>query len=757
MSQERQATVLALLRRLLPLTSPDAPGYNPAHFAQLSDGVTFFAALRIVAPTAFPCTASTAAASSSASSTTATPSPGDDAAVAAATSSLTGSMPETSGAQRQGNMRLLLHYIAAYARDVMSSPSTLPITHGLDPAVLAGPASDDGIAAVATAATPAGVAQQQQLTQLAGIVVAVVVLSGVPAVLSEVKALPRQEQVWLSDWVKDIMRTYAIKPRRQGGGGGADAASPTPSATQQRPPATPQFGGASVAASPMASRAAGGYPGSPAMGHRAGTSAGEEDEGYYRNATYQLRQELADVKAQLTALQDAYRLSKEDQETAESKYRLLLGDQARVSPAMAATAAGTSTAGPAADGTDGEGAGDMLAVWQRRCAQKDETVAALTARIEQQSTQVAALKEAAAAHEMALQALRRRLKSAEEGIVIKSEERREALQKLSVTEDKLAAQMKARVDLETQVEELQSRVMLLTLEQDRLRGVGTDEVGHMTSSFASNGSVDRVLALENELDEARQQRDSLQRQVGILQRQVATMIAPVVDAGTTNDMWRAQLRQVEREREELRQQLTTALERVGTLQQQLTASDASANAAAVMSASGATGASFVAASTGSASPTTAQAGAATAPSGTSAAAAPNADASLASVAVNGSEVDASSVSAGADSPRHLRATANASGLGVTGKSRDAARREQVILSSLLLQYSYRNLLLQQHDTLLHKDAMEAEVARRRQAEEHLDIMRQNPSVLTKQRRDVEQGLLETVLLGAKLRMMRVEK
>ncbi|CAJ1990917.1 hypothetical protein conserved [Leishmania donovani] len=701
-SQERQAAVLALVRRLLPLVQPDLPVHSPTHFTQLCDGIALFAMLRLVAPNSFPSTCSES---------------NEEGAVV----SLTGPMLEEDAQQRKHNMCALLRDIRAYAQEAMHTTSSTPVTQGLDPAVLAGlpGAEDDGCAA-------AEAAQRQQLTQLVGVAVALVVLSGVPAVLSEVKSLPRQEQVVLSDWVKEIMRAYQLQPRHH-----ATAVSePGPSGVSAhlRQTVSPQPASSGfAAASPMIRRGATGFSPSP-LSHRGASSnaaaAGEEDEGYYRNATYQLRRELTEVKAQLAALQDAYKVSKEDKEMAEGKYRLLLGDQAKMSPTLAATSAAAATEGGDSEAGAG-GSSDILSVWQRRCAQKDETIAALTARVEQQSTQVTALKEATAAHEMALQALRRRLKTAEEGVMVKSEERREALQKLAVAEDKLAAQMKARVELETQVEELQSRLLVLELEQDRLHGLGSDDAAQLNTSFASNGSVDRVLALENELDEARQQRDSLQRQVGILQRQVAAMVAPVADVSTANDTWRAQLRQVEREREDLRQQLTTALERVGGLQQQLTASGA---AAAVVDASGV--------GAGQAGPA----------SGTA-----NADVSIMSVE-EGSELDMGLLDEGTDSP-----CGRDTGLTPCSKTREPACREQVILSSLLLQYSYRNLLLQQHQTLLHKDAMEAEAARRRQAEEHLEMMRQTPtSVLTKQRRDVEQGLLETVLLGAKLRMMQVE-
>ncbi|TPP45695.1 hypothetical protein CGC21_35430 [Leishmania donovani] len=605
-SQERQAAVLALVRRLLPLVQPDLPVHSPTHFTQLCDGIALFAMLRLVAPNSFPSTCSEST---------------EEGAVV----SLTGPMLEEDAQQRKHNMCALLRDIRAYAQEAMHTTSSTPVTQGLDPA-----------------------------------------------------SLPRQEQVVLSDWVKEIMRAYQLQPRHH-----ATAVSePGPSGVSAhlRQTVSPQPASSGfAAASPMIRRGATGFSPSP-LSHRGASSnaaaAGEEDEGYYRNATYQLRRELTEVKAQLAALQDAYKVSKEDKEMAEGKYRLLLGDQAKMSPTLAATSAAAATEGGDSEAGAG-GSSDILSVWQRRCAQKDEAIAALTARVEQQSTQVTALKEATAAHEMALQALRRRLKTAEEGVMVKSEERREALQKLAVAEDKLAAQMKARVELETQVEELQSRLLVLELEQDRLHGLGSDDAAQLNTSFASNGSVDRVLALENELDEARQQRDSLQRQVGILQRQVAAMVAPVADVSTANDTWRAQLRQVEREREDLRQQLTTALERVGGLQQQLTASGA---AAAVVDASGV--------GAGQAGPA----------SGTA-----NADASIMSVE-EGSELDMGLLDEGTDSP-----CGRDTGLTPCSKTREPACREQT-----------------------------------------------PTSVLTKQRRDVEQGLLETVLLGAKLRMMQVE-
>ncbi|KAG5496592.1 hypothetical protein JIQ42_03422 [Leishmania sp. Namibia] len=703
-SPEREAALLALVRRLLPLTQSDAPGHNPANFMQLCDGITLFALLRLVAPNSFPSTSSSSA-------------EGD------LTTSLTGSVPEDDVHQRKQNMRVLLRYITAYSQEAMSTTSSLPVTQGLEPAVLAGlPDAGGGASSAAEAA------QRQQLVQLVGVALTIVVLSGVPTVLAEVKGLPRPEQVVLSEWVKEVMRVYRLKSHHAGA---ASTQSPAGSSAHLRPSASsPLASSGCMAASPMNTRgSAGFFPFSMpqrSTDSSAAAAAGEEDEGYYRNATYQLRHELAEVQAQLTALQDAYRLSVEDKKMAEGKYRLLLGEQANASPALAATSAAAAKEGGDSEAGSG-GSSYILSVWQRRCSQKDETIAALTARVEQQSTQVAALKEAAAAHEMALQALRRRLKSAEEGIIVKSEERREAVQKLAVAEDKLAAQMKARVELESQVEELESRVLVLTLEHDRLRGLSNDDAAQLNSSFTSNGSIDRVLALENELDEARQQRDSLQRQVAILQRQMAAMVAPIADVSTANDTWRAQLRQVEREREDLRQQLTTALERIGGLQKQLTASAAAAAAAAI-------GAS--AAGSSEAGPASG-----TAP----------ADANMMR-GVEGSEAEMSSVGTDIDSPP-MRNT----GLAMSNKARDTAHCEQVILSSLLLQYSYRNLLLQQHQTLLHKDAMEADAARRRQAEEHLETMRQAPlSMLAKQRRDVEQGLLETVLLGAKLRMMRVE-
>lgn len=727
MDETRQNSTLALLRRLMPIADSSVPGYVPDRFVQLCDGISLYAVLRIVAPNNFPPTTITAVT-------------GDDNEESTATLSLTSRAFEADAQMRKANLSVLMRRVAQYAQEAMGPSSSAPsVTQGLNAASLAAIAGDGSADIVATAEVP------ESLMQLVGVAVTLVVLSGVQAVLAEVKALPRQDQVVLSNWVRELMSTYDLKPRRHVAAHAAPgstaaappAAAPVASPTRVAPapaPAGPPPAAPTSTAAPTANTAAAPPPAAaptpapappPPPPATTPTSASvmrdssdnAEDEGYYRNATFQLRNELTAVQAQLAALQGQYRIAKEDKETAENKYRLLLGEQAKTS------------ASAASDSTNVESQKEVIALWQERCNKKDETIATLTARVDEQAAQVTALKDAAAAHEMALQTLRRRLKTAEEGVMVKSEEKREAEEKLAVAEDKLTAQMKARLELENQVEELNSRVLVLTVEQDRLRGTGNgaDDNPQMNSSFASNGSIDRVMTLENELDEMRQQRDSLQRQVGILQRQVAAMPTPVADVSTANDTWRAQLRQVEREREELRQQLTTALARNGDLQQQLAASAAAASAAAVASRLGA-GDNASAAGTGS-----------------SAAVVNN------STAPDSSELDGSSFSV--DSPR--RRSINAS---IGGKARDAARREQVVLSALLLQYSYRNLLLQQHETLLHKDSAEAETARQHQAEEHLDVAYHTPSsLLTKQRRDVEQGLLESVLHGAKLRMMRVEQ
>ncbi|KPA83146.1 hypothetical protein ABB37_02843 [Leptomonas pyrrhocoris] len=725
MDVSRQNSTMALLRRLMPIADPSVPGYVPDHFVQLCDGISLYAALRIVAPSMFPPTTITAVTD-------------DDGEESTAMLSLTSRAFEADPQMRKANLSVLLRRIAQYARDDMEPSSTaLSITDGLDAASLAELVGDgsEGVVAAAPVSAP--------LMQLAGAAVTLVVLSGVQTVLAEVKSLPRQDQVVLSNWVRERMGVYGLKPRRHGApptGGAIVGNSGSANAAGSPVASSPTAGHGSplrAAPAPAPSDAFpnGGVPASNSAQPIPTTrlSSGEaEDEGYYRNATYQLRNELTEMKARLAALQDQCRVATEDKDTAEKKYRLLLGEQAKASTMVAATrAAVTSAATEGGDGGGSSGGGEkqqqLLALWQERCNKKDETIAMLAARVEEQTAQVTALKDAASAHEVALQALRRRLKTAEEGVMVRSNEKRDAEEKLTVAEDKLAAQLKARLELENQLEELNSRVLVLTVEQDRLRGVGNnDDNPAMNTSFASNGSVDRVMSLENELDEVRQQRDGLQRQVGVLQRQVAAMPAPVADVSTANDTWRAQLRQVEREREDLRLQLTTALERNGDLQQQLAASAAAAATAAVVNL----GLNASRASNGEGVKDTNDGGGDVA---------------------NGGELNTSSLNV--DSPR--RRTNNGS---ISGKTRDAARREQVILSSLLLQYGYRNLLLQQHETLLHKDNAEAEVARQHQIEEHLDIARQAPfSLLTKQRRDVEQGLLESVLHGAKLRMMRVEQ
>ncbi|KPI90397.1 hypothetical protein ABL78_0473 [Leptomonas seymouri] len=738
MDISRQHSTLALLRRLIPIADSSVPGYVPDHFTQLCDGISLYAILRTVAPSTFPPTTITAIT-------------GDDGEEETAMLSLTSRSFESHAQMRKANLSVLLRRIVQYAKEPMGqSPTAASITQGLDAASLAELAGDgsESVLAAATISAP--------LMQLVGIAVTLVVLSGVKAILGEVKSLPREDQVVLSNWVRELMSVYGLKPRSQGAAqigastsgissgdptttAGAPAAS-LPSAAQAHPqraaPAGPPPGITSASMSDVFAATTHGSAVPAAVStinnsqpkSTARMVLGEaEDEGYYRNAVYQLRNELAEVKAQLSAMQDQYRIAKEDKDTAESKYRLLLGEQAKAPSGVAASATAPQGGGSS---SGSEHQQEMLALWQERCRNKDETIATLTARVEEQSAQVAALKSATAAHEVALQALRRRLKTAEEGVMVKSEEKRAAEEKLAVAEDKFAAQMKMRLELENQVEELNSRVLVLTLEQDRLRGFGSgDENPPMNTSFVSNGSVDRVMMLENELDEVRHQRDSLQRQVGILQRQVAAMPSPVADVSTANDTWRAQLRQVEREREDLRQQLTTALERNGNLQQELAARTTSAATAAVanlsLSGSGVdTGEAVDASNTGGAG------GAHTAG------------------VTDSNEMDASSSSVYV--PLHWADN--------DGKKREAERREQVILSSLLMQYSYRNLLLQQHQTLLHKDSAEAEVAHQRQMEEHLEVARQTHSpLLTQQRRDVEKGLLESVLHGAKLRMMRVEQ
>ena len=213
MDETRQNSTLALLRRLMPIADSSVPGYVPDRFVQLCDGISLYAVLRIVAPNNFPPTTITAVT-------------GDDNEESTATLSLTSRAFEADAQMRKANLSVLMRRVAQYAQEAMGPSSSAPsVTQGLNAASLAAIAGDGSADIVATAEVP------ESLMQLVGVAVTLVVLSGVQAVLAEVKALPRQDQVVLSNWVRELMSTYDLKPRRH------VAAHAAPGSTAAAPPA----------------------------------------------------------------------------------------------------------------------------------------------------------------------------------------------------------------------------------------------------------------------------------------------------------------------------------------------------------------------------------------------------------------------------------------------------------------------------------------------------------------------------------------
>lgn len=698
MEEKKLEAAGCLVRQLLISIKTPPLEYTFSSTEELSDGVALFAILHATFPTSFPTQGLEAGALNT--------NPPADFSVSSFVEAET---------QRAANVEVLIFFLLKYMRDKLD---------GQDAALRQQHINVHAIASIGRGPAPS-TESTASFVELLGIFVAAVVLSSMPNILVVLKSLPRERQVVLSNWTREMVQRFGVKPRR--------SSAESQQLQQKQPPLSASVSEASI---PQSAASTGNS--ASAVGRFNTSSHGpcgyEEEEGYYRNATYQLRQELATMKEQLSFAQDAYRISKEEKETAENKYRLLLGDQTNESPGHAMMA-GSST-------VSSKGAEDAARLWQQRVDQKDETIAALKSHAEKQLTQISALKEMLAAQEMGLQTMKRRLKKAEEQVAICTEERREALEKLSVSDDKLTAQMKARAEMENEVEEIRGRLTVVQLELERARGAsGGEEVVQMNSSFASNDSMDRVMLLQSELDEMRQQRDSLQRQVGILQRQVAAMPTPGTDmSATVNDTWRATLRQVERERDDLRQQLSSERDRTGTLQQRILVLT---RRGSMLSESSdgrppATGGAEKAVSSGSVNPSTATVPQESELEGTTKAEGvqqfPSADASGMGTAT-GSTTN----------------TLPLSNLPPSSPLRTTAKREYVVLWGLLTLTNYKLIKSDQSNTLLFKDAQEAARSKLRHTRGSTSIEAAPSSQLTEMRLDIEGGLFESILHGAVVR------
>lgn len=628
----KQQATLHLVRKILGVDKE--LNVDPQTYNQLSNGYAMYAVLSGISPATFRDREEMAEMSTQGSS--------------------------TNWVLRKGNILTLMRHMNEYAVSAMGAPSDFNLMTLVNAGVIASSAVLMGTEAAAAPGEDEG---EQQLGLLTDLFVVMVVLCGLPDVMTQVKSLDRSDQVILSNTAKNTVTMYAMKPMRR---------YETPSAVDGRSASTHRTALTSKRnQSVLRPHAGNSNDTSPSS---APLLMGDADNQYYRNATVKLRRELEDLKGKFDETESRYQLAEAERRSWENKYRLLLAEQG---------------SRPATKETE-----DL----ERRIARKDGSIQSLTKMVEEQQTKLSAFKEATQALEQALTAMKQKNRINEEALIAKSNERRDALEKLSLEQDKLAVQMQARRDLENEVEELTSQLSLIHLTQQQ---TAKEEEEHIrNSSFGSNGSFDRVLQLENEIDEIRHQRDSLQKQLHALQRQVSTI--PAHDGTAAHDTLKAQVRQLEKEKANLQQQLSAVQLRLEDLESNNMADN-----------------SF---SMNSASP--------------------------------GDPLDASALNTRAvasSNQDHLR------------KLGEHSRRDHALLSSLLLQYGYRNLILQQHELLLHDNIVEADAAR---AERHRissgGVSEGSSgrgslftgSLLSRQRHEVEQGLLESIIQGRKATLPR---
>eukprot|EP00796_Vickermania_ingenoplastis_P005876 gene5876-4196_t len=545
----------------------------------------------------------------------------------------------------KGNVVTLIRHMNEYARNVLDAKrndfnltalvnASCIVQHALD-----SEAQDHGGPADEGSQAEEG---RQQLHVLTNLFVAMIALSGLPNALNALKQLPREEQLVLSKATREAMAAYGLR-------GALASADPRHSSRLRAGFASPGSGGS--------------------------TRGALEDSGeYYRAKTVQLTRELEEVRARAHEMESRYVLDAEEKRNLEAKYQqLLLEVKER----------------PSVD----------ISSLQATLKIRDDTIKALNAKVDEQQSRLTSLKHAVTAHDLQTEVTKQKVKQLEETIVRMLEDRRELESKLSLAEDKVASQGKARDELQNEVEDLRSQLRMAQLTQKNGGGGGDGEPSFSlaNASFASTGSIDRALVLEKEVTEMRRQRDNLQKQVHVLQRQFAASSMPRAGAGVhsaAQDTLKAQVRQLEREREQLKRQLQQAQDRLVELES--------------------TRGALHKAETGEEARTPQRAT-------TPAAVTPHAEgaAEEGEAALDGTV-----------------ATAPAT-----------AKQQQTLLTSLLLSYAYQNLALQQHDILLFKDSIEARGERRRARDPAAVAAGETHrgSALLRQRRLIEEGLLESVV------------
>ncbi|RNF18270.1 uncharacterized protein Tco025E_04582 [Trypanosoma conorhini] len=538
---------------------------------------------------------------------------------------------------RKGNLVALVKHMDDYAHQFLGAPDTLNLMLTIRPADIAtAPALSGELKAPLT--YDIGV---DRLMELTDIFLVMVVLSGDPVVLQALKSLPHADQLALSNAAKACITKYALRPRRRHETptlGDSAASSQYRSVTRRR---------------------------GDASSHAGIRSALAADEAAFTQEIARLRRELEDANAKVVELDAKLHLTLSEKQEWESKYKKLLAE---------AELGRTAAAGE-----------DHL---RQLLAKKEAVVQKLTATIEENHKRISAFKEATAAQETALGSFKRKLRRTEEELMKKNVERREALDKLSVVEESLAAQRKTQTELERQLEEVRTELALSKAECST--GVDHAEVCS-NRSFGSVNSMDRVVQLENELDEARSQKEAAERLLHVLQRQVASLPTEEFKSSAALDALKAQLRQVEKEKGDLRSQLAATIAKLEYAQSNRRRRG---SASAIDSET---------------------------------------ESLLAGGKVRGREGESLPEQDATDVVgQHPRPCGN----------QDGMCRERTLLGSTLLLLGYRNLMLQQRAMLTNSGAFTVSAE---EAESRSGDVRTTGSFLTRHRHEVEQGLLASVL------------
>lgn len=745
-SEERDNTILHLVQKILPsIQSKDEQLHHPlpTHYDALVSGVAVYRILHEIMPSIF-------------SDVQAMEEVPDwlavhrDAAAAPSTAETTGSPSSEAQTIMKGNLLTLIRHMNEHARSTLDAKRN---EFNLTAMVNAGSIVQS--TCLRSAAADWTETDRQRATEgreqfgvLTNLFVAMVALSGIPTMLHCLKQLPREEQKLLSDITREAMQTYGLKGSR-------------PSVDTRRS-VRPQSNRFSSPAMMGAGGGAGGSSVLPATSLPTAASSLLSDEGsYYLNKNIQLTQELEEVKSKAQEMEAKYALEVEERRSWEMRYKKLFSEMERQ---------------PTSD----------VSSLQQSLQQKSDTIDALNEKLDEQQARLNAIKQAASVHEMQNENTKRKIKQLEETITRMLSEYREMESKVALAEDKLAAKTKGYQELEVQVEQLRSEVRLLQLSKGNNGDGNDDRMADM--SFASTGSVGRALILEKEVVEVRRQRDNLQKQVHVLQRQYAA--ASAMPSGgvassvhsATQDTLKAQVRQLERERDAQKKQLQQAQERIQELEGQVGAAAAAAAAASVVG-NGSIVEPPLPSEGSHAIPSPKEVGSGSALS--EGVVGHNDQAKGEAAAEESARRDDNAVcepctperpvggdggvelpgmattegaalqSAGGLSPEHLPdggASTTTTTAALAAAVPAFVKQQQAIMSSLLLSYAYQNVVLQQHDVLLYKDKMEGYMERMRrgvaggeEVEEYSTHNSRGGTLLSRQRRRIEEGLLESVV------------